>query len=121
MPYNLFGFQILSKRERMEKERAYRKEIFPGGFEEKRQVLSELKKAAPRCEDEILLYLYIELRDHMKKNRLTPEEAWKSYRSDLPVRFRKEEADAFIEVLKKRQAPSAAGENGTSGDPAHDR
>ena len=88
MPYNLFGFQILSKRERMEKERAYRKEIFPGGFEEKRQVLSELKKAAPRCEDEILLYLYIELRDHMKKNRLTPEEAWKSYRSDLPVRFR---------------------------------
>ena len=59
--------------------------------------------------------------DHMKKNRLTPEEAWKSYRSDLPVRFRKEEADAFIEVLKKRQAPSAAGENGTSGDPAQDR
>ena len=92
--YNLFGFNIYTKEERRKREKLYRERMFPGGKEEKKAVLEE---------DEILLYMYIVLRERHLRDGKDYEELLRI--QALPVKLSARERQELAKILQESPEP----------------
>ena len=101
--YNLFGFNIYTKEERRKREKLYRERMFPGGKEEKKAVLDKLRTVLPKEEDEILLYMYIVLRERHLRDGKDYEELLRI--QALPVKLSARERQELAKILQESPEP----------------
>ena len=75
--YNFFGFNILSKEEKEAKRREYESFVFPGREEQRREIRRRLRAEVPRLDMTLLMYFYISVKERMKREGISYEEAVK--------------------------------------------
>ena len=98
--YEIFGFKILTKEERRQRDEAYARMVFPGGEEQKQAVLRELLEKIPRRDKTELLYLYASVRQHMIEGGADFDTAYRKVKSARICRLDETEAAAFRAVVE---------------------
>ena len=75
--YNLFGINILSKEEKEAKRREFEAFVFPGREEQRREIRGKLRAAVPKLDMTLLMYFYITVKEAIKREGISYEEAVK--------------------------------------------
>lgn len=102
--YNIFGFQILTKEERRKKDAEFAEMIFPGGEAQKAKVSEALHEAFPKLDRQMLLYLFITVRENMCRDGAAFPEAWKRSMKKMPFSLSEEEREKFRVIMEEMQS-----------------
>ena len=103
--YNFFGFQILTKEERKQKEEAFARMIFPRGEAQKRETEEALHAAFPSADREMLLFLYISIREKMCRNGMSFSEAWQHSMKKLRFMEKSVDRERFLQLMNEKNPP----------------
>ena len=103
--YNFFGFQILTKEERRKKEAEFAGLIFPRGEAQKKEVVEALHAAFPRADREMLLFLYVSVREKIRKNGMDFSEAWERSMKRMPFMKKEVDRERFRALMNEKNPP----------------
>lgn len=103
--YEFFGFQILTKEERKQKEEAFARMIFPRGEAQKQETAEALRAAFPDADGEMLLFLYISIREKMRRNGMSFSEAWEHSMKKMKFMEKNVDRMRFWELMNEKNPP----------------